>query len=312
MQTYVAGAAIATTLTAPLSNSATSFVVVSTAGWPSNLPFVISIDRGTPNEEKILVTARVGNSITACTRGYDSTTAVAHSVGTDNIEHVLSAVQLQELIDHVNEAAGGIDHTAAGLAPDSVGTSEIAADSVTSSEIAPLAVTTAELADGSVTLAKMASNSVGSTQIVDGSVAPGDLDSSLPRGKLAKTVLPTAVQSGITAEVDVTGGTVTFTAGTGRLIKVTVYTGYLQSTAGAGLNMALKEGSTYLQRFHHISVNVIITMNMFQAVIAPSAGAHTYKLTAASHAGGAVTIQNTGIGAGYNEGYILVEDIGAA
>lgn len=115
-QTYTAGAAAATTLSGALNNSDTSFSVVAATGWPASVPFVVAIDRGTANEEKILVTARTGTSITACTRGYDGTTAVSHSVGTNNVEHVLSATQLQELIDHVNEHASGIDHTAAGIA----------------------------------------------------------------------------------------------------------------------------------------------------------------------------------------------------
>lgn len=101
-QSYVAGAAAATTLSSGLNNSDTSFSVVAATGWPASTPFVIAIDRGTATEEKILVTGRTGTSITACTRGYDGTAAVAHSVGTDNVEHVLSAVQIQELIDFAN------------------------------------------------------------------------------------------------------------------------------------------------------------------------------------------------------------------
>lgn len=101
-QSYVAGAAAATTLSSGLNNSDTSFSVVAATGWPASTPFVIAIDRGTATEEKILVTGRTGTSITACTRGYDGTAAIAHSVGTDNVEHVLSAVQIQELIDFAN------------------------------------------------------------------------------------------------------------------------------------------------------------------------------------------------------------------
>lgn len=130
-QSYVAGAATATTLTSGLSNSATSFSVVSATGWPSSVPFVICIDRATINEEKILVTARTGTAITNCTRGYDGTAAVTHAVGSNNVEHVISAAQIQELIDHVNEAGGGIDHTSAGLAAASVTPTQLSSKTIT-------------------------------------------------------------------------------------------------------------------------------------------------------------------------------------
>lgn len=131
MQSYVAGAATATTLTAPLNNSATAFSVVSATGWPASVPFAIVVDRGTINEEKILVTARSGTSITTCTRGYDSTAAVAHAVGTNNVEHCITAAQIQELINHVNELAGGLDHTVNGIADGAITPAKLSSKTIT-------------------------------------------------------------------------------------------------------------------------------------------------------------------------------------
>lgn len=184
MQTYVAGAATATTLSSNLNNSATSFSVVAVTGWPASVPFVIAIDRGTVNEEKILVTARSGTSITACTRGYDSTTAVAHSVGTNNVEHVISAAQIQELIDHVNELAGGIDHTVNGIADGAVTPAKLSSKTIT----VPVTFTVA----GPVAVA------VGDVDYINGFFVP------VPSGQTAKLVAARyRINSGTSVQFDI-------------------------------------------------------------------------------------------------------------
>lgn len=184
MQTYVAGAATATTLTSGLSNSATAFSVVSATGWPASVPFVICIDRGTVNEEKILVTARTGTAITNCTRGYDSTAAVAHAVGTNNVEHCISASQIQELIDHVNEAGGGIDHTSAGLAAGSVTPTQLSSKTI----VVPVTFTVA----GPVAVA------VGDVDFINGFFV------SVPAGQVVKlTSCRYKINSGTSCQFDV-------------------------------------------------------------------------------------------------------------
>lgn len=59
-------------------------------------PFVISIGRGTENEEKILVNSRTLSAFGVAQRGYDGTTAVAHSAG-ETIDHVLDAEVIQDM-----------------------------------------------------------------------------------------------------------------------------------------------------------------------------------------------------------------------
>lgn len=61
-----------TTLNGAITNSATSVTVLDASAWPMTFPHVLQI--GT---EQILMTARSGNVLTV-TRGYNSTTAVAH------------------------------------------------------------------------------------------------------------------------------------------------------------------------------------------------------------------------------------------
>ena len=80
------GAATATTLTASMSNVATSCTIAAYTGWPSGSdPFYVVISPGTAAEEKVLVT-RTGATDTTLNvvsggRGADDTTAQAHDSG---------------------------------------------------------------------------------------------------------------------------------------------------------------------------------------------------------------------------------------
>jgi len=104
-KTFVGGAP-ATTVSGALTDSATSLTIAAATGWPSadTNPFVAVIDRGTASEEKILVGARTGTSLSSITRGYDDTSAAAHDDGAA-IEHVLDA----STIDQANRLANLMD-----------------------------------------------------------------------------------------------------------------------------------------------------------------------------------------------------------
>lgn len=101
-----AGGAVPTTLSSGISNSATTIAVADGATYPDGSvgPFVIKIDGGTSSEEKVLATARSGNSLTGATRGYDGTVGVSHSSGA-TVEHVLDALTVDEANAHVNDDA---------------------------------------------------------------------------------------------------------------------------------------------------------------------------------------------------------------
>ena len=75
------GGAASTTITAPLTNVATSTTLTATTGWPStaSVPFYVVIDPGTVSEEKCSVT--ISGSTLTLTRGQDDTTAVSHASG---------------------------------------------------------------------------------------------------------------------------------------------------------------------------------------------------------------------------------------
>jgi hypothetical protein len=88
---------LTTTLSANISNSASSISVADGSTFPSGTnPFVIVIDRGSTSEEKILISSRSSNTFTVDTRGYDGTTAVAHTSGSF-VDHVLDASVIQDM-----------------------------------------------------------------------------------------------------------------------------------------------------------------------------------------------------------------------
>jgi hypothetical protein len=94
----------ATLLTAGINAGATTIPVASTAGLP---PIgVVSIDT-----EIIYYTGTTGTSLTGCTRGYDSSAAEAHAIGT--------RVELRIVADHHNSLAAAIKtiETALGINP---------------------------------------------------------------------------------------------------------------------------------------------------------------------------------------------------
>lgn len=93
------GSVLSTTLSANISNSASSISAVDASTFPdgaSGKPFVIVISRGAANEEKILISSRASNTFTVMTRGYDGTIANAHTVGAV-IDHVLDATTIQDM-----------------------------------------------------------------------------------------------------------------------------------------------------------------------------------------------------------------------
>lgn len=94
------GAASATTLTASMSNVATSCTIAAYTGWPyGSDPFYVVVSPGTASEEKVLVT-RTGSTDTTLNvvsggRGVDDTSAQSHDSGA-SIYPVFTAVDASE------------------------------------------------------------------------------------------------------------------------------------------------------------------------------------------------------------------------
>jgi hypothetical protein len=93
-----AGGVVAQTLSANISNSATTFDVSDGSTFPTGdtNPFTIVIARGSADEEKMLISSRSGNTFTVSNRGYDGTTAKAHTLGTF-VDHILDSNTVQSM-----------------------------------------------------------------------------------------------------------------------------------------------------------------------------------------------------------------------
>jgi hypothetical protein len=113
------GGAKPTNLAGGITNSATSFAVATGGGtgYPDGSlgNFVITIDVTQASEEKILCSARSGDTFTvaASGRGYDDTTATTHG-NNAVVSHTFSATEAQELNDHIVKTTQD-DHTQYGL-----------------------------------------------------------------------------------------------------------------------------------------------------------------------------------------------------
>lgn len=87
-----------TSLTGGINDTTNTVVVDDASGFPTH-PFTIAVDRGTADEEAMLVTNVSGNTFTV-TRGFDDTTASAHLLGA-SVEHCMVAEDLRDANEHI-------------------------------------------------------------------------------------------------------------------------------------------------------------------------------------------------------------------
>lgn len=209
------GSAVATTLAGAISSTgAVTVSIASASGWPDTSvgPFVITIDRGNTAEEKCLVTARTGTSltVTAGNRGYDGTSASTHALGV-TVEHTYSAVEADEgnaLAYRLANATSGLPFLGggaatlptaatvgtAGITDLAVTTAKIAAGAVTATELGTGAVTSAKILDGTIATADFAGGAVDATALGTGAVTSAKiLDGTIATGDIAALAITTAL-----------------------------------------------------------------------------------------------------------------------
>jgi hypothetical protein len=87
-------------ITANVSAGATSIPVPSTAGYPAT-PFTAALERGTANQEFLLVTSVIDATHFGVTRGYGSTPAVIHN-SPATFEHCVGAIDYAEANTFIN------------------------------------------------------------------------------------------------------------------------------------------------------------------------------------------------------------------
>lgn len=132
--------------------------------------------------------------------------------------------------------------------------------------------------------------------------------SKLPGGWIGYAEV-TANQTGITTVTDLTGLTVTVTAGTARRLKITGRCLADSSVITDRIILSIKESATtFGQGYGHPpAANEQETITA-EATVTPSAGTHTYKLTLERNGTGTVRM----IAAATVPAFIVVEDIGPA
>lgn len=111
-QKQFSGTAPLATLTAAITGTPTNFTVNNASGFPTgsgSIPFVVVVDRGTANEEKILCSAESGNVFTIQTRGWDGTSAINHAINAP-VEHCIDADTMNDIEGHIYSLTRD-DHT---------------------------------------------------------------------------------------------------------------------------------------------------------------------------------------------------------
>lgn len=98
-----------------IAAAVTSIELADATGYPTGNdgPFVIAIDVGLANEEKVLVATRTGNTLTVASggRGWDGTTAADHAAGAA-VMHTFSATDAREANAHINATTAAHPATA--------------------------------------------------------------------------------------------------------------------------------------------------------------------------------------------------------
>ena len=130
------------------------------------------------------------------------------------------------------------------------------------------------------------------------------------RGKLGYTEV-TADQTGIVGSVvDLTGVTSTVTVAASRKVRVTFQGQLYTDGTDHRVLLQIQEGATVLQQGNFLlSLTNGGQLCRLEAIIAPTAAAHTYKVTAQRSTGGGNVIL---FAAATRPAFILVEDIGPA
>lgn len=96
---YYSSNAVETTLTAGISDSATTISVASATGYPASTPFTVHVDLGNSSEEIMTVTNVSGLNFDV-TRGVDGSSALSHGLGATVI-HGVSARDFSEPQEHI-------------------------------------------------------------------------------------------------------------------------------------------------------------------------------------------------------------------
>src|SRR5690606_17230502 len=185
---------------------------------------------------------------------------------------------LNDRIDAVEEATVGT----AKLEDGAVTAAKIANQAVTAAKIADGAVTDAKIASGAGTAATIASGAVTTGAIADGAVTAAKLaDWAVPRGVLGYAFRTSSFTISSSGVVDIPDLSVQVSVPAGRVLRVI---GFVRSWSGPNQGdeaaFYVREGTFALQTVRVIAAkNGVAEGGSVEALIRPSAGTHTYKLS---------------------------------
>lgn len=153
-------------------------------------------------------------------------------------------------------------------------------------------------------------NTIDTAQLAAGAVTPAKLAASVPLGYVGQTKLTSNTTSIGASYVDLTGGSLTFTAAANRYYCLSAMVMFAVSGADAYAQLDIREGSTTLTYAISSLIQDTASATVACSVIVSTfgAGSHTIKLSAKRAIGnGSIA---TAVDTSSKADFLLVEDIG--
>lgn len=253
LREYVGGAVVTTITGNVAASGSVTINIADSTGWTGLTggtgKFAIVVDEGTASEEKMLVTSRssLALSVDSADRGYNGTSAKAHSTGA-TIRHCLTSLDVSEPNAHIAATSGAHAATAISFSPiGNIAATTVQAaiaevDSetdarldaieannwVTTARITDANVTTAKIADLNVTAGKLAADAVTTAKILDANVTPAKYAPTLilDINRTAAQAIGAGVTAAISFDTETTDTASMFTATSSTITA---------SATGAGL-----------------------------------------------------------------------------